>query len=251
MLKRTSSLASFLGLAGLIASGCGSGGSSYEPTPTKPASELTFQPGEELSMFPLAVGNQWTYSAETTQAVQGKGSGSGKFELTLKVVKVTPIEGGNRAEIEVVTTQSTQADSKAGSRTDRQVWDVTKKGIYQLSVGTPAVPFEPSQPNLLFPPDADRKFSYKGTGITPAGGKGTIQLDCRILPMQRVDTENESYPAIPVESKGTFQVGNTKGQMASMAYWAPKVGLVRFRQELLGANAMLALTLKLKAKTVR
>jgi hypothetical protein len=251
MLKRRTSITALLAVTALVAPGCGSGGSNYEPTPAKPAADLTFQPGDELSMFPLAVGNQWTYSAETTQAVQGKGSGTGKFELTLKVIKVTPIEGGNRAEIEVVTTQSTQTDARAGSRTDRQVWDVTNKGIYQLSVGQPPVPFEPSQPNLLFPPDAERKFSYKGTGITPAGGKGTIQLDCRILPMQRVDTENESYPAIPVESKGTFQVGKTKGQMASMAYWSPKIGLVRFRQELAGANALLALTLKLKAKTVR
>lgn len=236
--------------ASVFVSGCGSGGSDYKPSPAKPPEPLAFQPGDELSMFPLAVGNQWTYTAESTQAVQGRGSGSGKFEMTLKVLKVTPIAGGNRADIEVITSQST-AGAETKSNTDRQVWDVTSKGIYQLSVGQPPVPFEPSQPNILFPPDEGREFSYKGTGVTPAGGKGSITIESKILPAQMVDAESDSYSAIPVESKGTFQVGNTKGQMAALAYWSPKVGLVRFRQELSTGNAIATLTLKLKAKTIR
>jgi hypothetical protein len=235
----------------LLVTGCGRGGSDYRPEPKKPAELPTFKPGDELAMFPLAVGNQWVYTAESVRTVAGQGSGTGKTEITFKVLEVNPIAGGRQARIEVTAPKAQTPTSAAGLSRDVQIWDVTNKGIYQRSVGETPVQFEPIQPNILFPPDPDRRFAWKGTGATPGGGRGTQNMSSRILPMQFVDTETERYPAIPVEARGTFDSGKAKGQVASITYWSPNVGLVRYRQEVASGNTVIVLTLKLKAKTVR
>lgn len=230
--------------AGLLLAGCGSGGSGYKPTPSKPVDVAAVKPSDETSLMPLSVGNQWTYTGQTGIRVQGK-SQTQDFELTFKVVKVTPSANGKIADIEIVS-------NLPNAKTDRQRWEVNSKGIYQLAIGNPLVAFDPPQPVILFPADAERKFSWKGKGITPAGKQGSTTAESRILAPQIVDSASESVSAIPVETKGTLDVNNTKGQYLAMAWWAPKIGLVRYRQEVVIANQnVLVQILKLKAKTVQ
>src|SRR5262249_1271038 len=134
---------------------------------------------------------------------------------------------------------------------DHQVWQITKKGIFQVSAGKQGNTYDPPQPALLFPPEPGRKFSWKGKGVTPAAEEGTQELESTVLSFQEVDTDRDKYWSIPVESRGTFEGPKAKGQIASVAYWAPKVGLVRYRQSVASGGALLTISMKLKAKSVR
>lgn len=229
--------------AGIALAGCGSAESEYKPTPSKPVEVVEVQPGEERSLFPLKEGNQWTYTGQTASRVQGRPSTT-DFEMVFKVVKVVPRGNGSLADIEVST-------NLPNSKVDYQRWEVNDKGIYQVTLGNPPVAFSPAQPIVLFPLTADRTFVWKGRGMTPAGQPGTSTLDGTILAPQVVDTANERVSAYGVESKGTFQAGDAKGQVESISYWTPGVGLVRYQQRIaVGQNAAVQ-TLRLKTKTLR
>lgn len=229
--------------AALLAAGCGSSQGKYQPQPLKPLPPAAVKPGEEANLFPLKVGNQWTYSVESVTRI-GAQTGTGRTEMVFKVLAVTPGANGSVAKIEVKTTTP---DAKP----DIQSWAVNKSGIYQLAVGTPPIPFSPMQPVVMFPVETGRKFSWKGTGLTAGGKLGTSTVDSKVLPQQEVDGDGARYTAIGVDSRGTFSVGTAKGQMASLAFWTPNVGLVRYRHEVAFGNRVEVLTLKLKAKTVR
>src|SRR5688500_17196800 len=229
--------------ASLLAAGCGSSQGKYQPQPQKPLPPATVKPGDEASLFPLKVGNQWTYSVESITRI-GNQSGTGRTEMVFKVLEVTPSANGSVAKIEVKTTTP---DAKP----DIQMWEVNKNGIYQRSVGTPPIPFTPMQPVVTFPVETGRQFSWKGTGLTAGGKLGTSTVDSKVLHQQEVDGDGGRYTAIGVESRGTFSVGEAKGQMASLAFWSPGNGLVRYRHEVAYGNRVEVLTLKLKAKTVR
>lgn len=232
----------FLIFVALFAIGCGSNSGSYQPQSVKPVAQAAVRPGDEANLFPLKEGNQWTYTVESATRI-GNQTGSGRADMVFKVVKVTPTGDGVVANIEVKT--STAAEPS------QQVWEVNKRGIYQRSVDTPPVPFTPMQPVVLFPLEPGRKFSWKGTGITAGGKLGTSTINSTILPLQEVDGESGRYSAVGVESRGTFANGAAKGQMASLAYWSPGSGLVRYRHEVAYENRVEILTLKLKTKSVR
>ena len=237
------SICSIVLVSGLLASGCGSGQGKYQPQPQKPLPPAAVKPGDEASLFPLKTGNQWTYTVESQTRI-GNQTGTGRTEMVFKVLEVTPGANGTVAKIEVKTTTR-------NAKSDSQIWEVNKSGIYQRSVGIPPVPFTPMQPVVMFPVEAGKKFSWKGTGLTAGGKLGASIIECRILPQQEVDGEGARYTAIGVESRGTFTIGKTKGVMGALSYWTPGVGLVRYRHEVGYENRVEVLTLKLKAKTVR
>lgn len=229
--------------AAVSMAGCGSSGSNYKPTPIKPVEEVSLKTGEEESLFPIKEGNQWTYVGQTVTRVGGRQAAT-DFEMVFKVVKVTAKGNGQVANIEVTT-------NLPNSKVDYQQWEVNDKGIYQLSVGNPPVPFSPPQPIALFPMEADRTFAWKGGGMTPGGKSGQSNLTGKILAPQEVDTASERYSAYGVESKGTFTVDKANGRVASFAFWTPGVGLVRYKQEIVVGENLAVQTLRLKAKTLR
>lgn len=237
------SICSIVLASGLLVAGCGSGQGKYQPQPQKPLPPVAVKPGDEASLFPLKVGNQWTYSVESLTRI-GTQTGTGRTEMIFKVLQVTPGANGTIAKIEVKTTSP-------NAKPDTQIWEVNKSGIYQRSVGNPPIPFVPVQPVVMFPAEAGKKFSWKGTGLTAGGKLGTSTVESKTMPQQEVDGDGARYTAIGVDSRGTFSIGATKGMMASLSFWSPGVGLVRYRHEVAYENRVEVLTLKLKAKTVR
>jgi hypothetical protein len=231
--------------AGLVlASGCGSGGSNYQPKPSKPIDPVALKPGEEATIFPMAEGNQWTYVAELSRQAGNSAAQVDTFDVVFAINKVEDTPNGKRAHVTVTVDQP-------NSKPDYQVWLLNDKGLYQISVGTGRVPFEPAQPAILFPAETGREFTWKGTGMTPIAAKGTLTTTSKVLAPQLVDAETGRYSAIPVETRGTFATSDAKGLVASTAYWSPGVGLVRFRQEI-AINQVIAIqTLRLKAKAIR
>jgi hypothetical protein len=232
----------------VFASGCGSGpGSEYQGKPAAKIVPAQVRSGDEQILFPLKEGNQWTYSVDNQQSIGGQNS-SGTAEITIRVAKVTPDAGGIRADLETV--------DRNGKVNQRQSWAVSAKGIYQLATGNPQVVYSPPQPAILFPFKTGDGFEWSGTGITPLRRNGTSTNKNRVLAAQEVDTDEGPISAIPVESSGTFEAKDDKGQAikgmsVTTAYWAPNVGIVRYRQDLQFGNIRASQTLRLKAKVLK
>ncbi len=223
--------------------GCGSGsGSAYEAKPIKKPPPAAVKPGEEASLFPLKVGNQWTYVAETQTTTSGVGS-TVTDELTLRVAKVEPFGGGSQATIEVV--------SGKGRPTTYQIWRADKAGIYQVRSDSKSEPFVPPQPAIKFPATAGSKFEWTGTGPTATAEKLSTTVKSTILAPQEIDTMSERVSAIPVEMTSRYTGKNGETLIASVTYWVPNIGLARMRQEIRFGNTAVVQVLRLKANVVK
>jgi hypothetical protein len=236
-----------IGATALIAVGCGNSSKqdAYvpQPKPEVPVAEVNTAASEEL--FPLQVGNQWTYSVTINRIQGGQQLDPVQDEMTWKVTKVTPIEGGTKATIELTT---------GGKTSETQTWVVNKKGIYQVTAGINQKPFSTPQPVALFPATEGTNFDWAGTGTVPIskdGGK--ITSSSKTLAPQEVDTGVGSISAIPIETSSKFQAGKITAESASTLWLAPGTGIVRYRQETVSRESKSGIVtlMRLKAKSLR
>ncbi|MCB8933190.1 MAG: hypothetical protein M9921_12740 [Fimbriimonadaceae bacterium] len=231
-------------LAALVLAGCGSGGGgSYEAKSVKQIPPAKLAPGQEASIFPWKVGNQWTYTLDgfRTSATQGQQSDP-TIEITYRVVSVDPVPGGEKATLEV---------TQDGQVQDRQVWMRNDKGLFQVSVGTEGTAFEPMQPALLFPLDTGSTFKWSGKGIVPGGKVGTSKAESKVTGPQEVDTEMGRMSGIAIETSSQWESGNLKGLTNSVSWWAPGTGIVRFKQTAIANQVAITQLLKLKSATLK
>lgn len=219
--------------AALLLAGCQRGESGYRPQPVKEPPPATVAAGEEKTLMPLTVGNQWTYELQSSG-----GAGTERDDLTFRVSKVTPQGNAVRATIDVIARNSTQ---------EQQVWLVNDKGIFIVGAGKPIVNFSQPQPMLVFPPSAGATFNWSGTGPRPAPQPGPSRLEGKVLGPQEIDTLRGTKSAIAAESTIRWTVNGKEGRMISSTWWVPEVGLARFTRSLTtaeGASAIQAMRLK-------
>lgn len=224
-----------------VAIGCkgggSSGGSAYVPTPPPKIEPASVKAGEEATLFPITVGNAWTYSA-TTSVRTKQGSRQGTKDATFKVTKVEDVAGGKRATLELLM------DGKA---VDKQVWLVNAKGVYQVSVGI-AKPrlFSTPIPAITFPIETGSKFSWQG-----GDGKAKMAYNNEVTGAEEVDTEMKRMSAIAVDSKGTSVTGVTTEKTDRTIWFAPGIGIVRIRESTSSPVGASELLLSLKSTTVK
>lgn len=237
----------WIGAAALMAVGCGPGNKedAYvpKPSPEVPVAEMTASAGEDL--LPLKVGNQWTYTVTMNRLQAGRQLEPVQEEMTWKVTKVTPVEGGTKATIELST---------GGNTSETQTWLVNAKGIYQVTAGVKEKAFSTPQPVALFPATEGTNFNWSGTGTVPISrDAGKITSTSKTLAPQEVDTGVGSISAIPIETTSKFEAGEISADSASTLWLAPGTGIVRYRQETVSkANRSGVVTLmRLKAKSLR
>lgn len=216
--------------------------SSYTPKPTKKVDPIQLKPGEEATIFPVAVGNTWNYTSET--AVQSaRGSGTTKSELTFRIKKIEETPNGKKVTIEIINDGQTR---------ENQIWLINQKGIYQLTSGPNAVQFNPPQPVIVWPLNPGAKFNWSGTGKVPSGSGGQSKSTNTVRSPEEIDTDMGRMSALPIESRtdGTSvdpkTNKSTKVSSYNLTWWVPKIGIVRYRQELAteGINAVQILKLK-------
>lgn len=237
-----------------IAAGCGSSQSGYVPKKTEAPPVAQINPGEERKLMPLAVGNQWTYAIEVTEQAAGGQGQTRNAEITWRVARVNTNGNATVGEIEVV---------QDGAVRDLQVWRVTDKGVYQVSVGNnPRRAFSTPQPVVQFPIKDGAKFTWTGTGPTVAGSTGQSRVDNVIRGIQTVDTEVGPMSAVAVESNSRFTVAipaaqgrparSAQGTMQSTTWFSPEVGLVRAQQTTTVAGAAgQRIVLRLKSRSLK
>ena len=211
-----------------------------KPPETIPPATVT--PGNEGSLFPLDKGNQWSYTVTYVTRVSGQDQPEKNSSTTWTVTDSKQTPNGIEATIETASPNSPFKD--------HQSWRSNSKGIYELAAGTPTISYNPPLPVIVFPVKAD--FTYKWSGTGPNGTKqGGSQSSQRIIrASQEVDTAMGKMSAIPVEDIGTVTISGKKGTSTSTTWFAPGVGIVRLRQEVVVGNSGYVLLLKLKSKSL-
>jgi len=241
---------SWISLVGVTAAfalvGCGKSGSSeYKPVPPKKPEVATVAPGQETTLFPTAVGNRWSFDAKT-EALTPNGTISNASTITLEVKEATPADaqGVSRATIEVFKGEVLQ---------DRQIWAFKSDGIYQEQLGLdkPMRP-DPMQLTVPFPIEVDKAVPWKGKALSATGTEADIDQEIVNKGPEDVDTIVGMLSAYRVETTQKFKVKTSDVQVTNISWWAPKIGLVRYKQETkVDGRKVQGQTLLLKQYTVK
>lgn len=223
-----------IGALGLSLIGCNKGDSKTAVAAEPAVPPMDTSPGYEKKLLPMKVGNEWVYTLESIR-IRGGRRAEATTDVTYKIVKVS----GSTCTIEVT--------NKEKKVVDRQVWQVNDKGLYQISISTANVAYNPPQPVAVFPIQSNKTFNWKGTGVMPTGERGTQSTEVTVREPMEVDTPAGRFNAIPFESRFTL-TGGAVGSGDSVTFMTPGVGIVRFRQTVKTDLETGSLTLKLKEK---
>ena len=226
-----------LGLLSLTLSGCGNSGKTeeYKPKVQEKVTPVTIAPGQEADLFPIKADNKWVYEGETTQTTP-QGTRTSKSEVTFRVAEVADTADGKVATIEVT------AD---GALSDRMKWRIGPTGIYQVAGSQRASKdgplkeskFEPAIPIVPFPVKAGSELIATSTGIRPGAGVGPFQSKTVVEGIQEVDTAMGRFSALSTSSESIYKEKGVSFRSATGVFWTPKVGIVRYLQEIVATNA--------------
>lgn len=228
-------------LALFCIAGCGDKQANTVPKQAPKVIATEVPAGQEMTLFPMVVGNQWIYNVESALQTP-QGSKSATQEATFRISEVKPFHDGKTCTLEVIA---------AGKVTEKSSWSIDSKGIYQNTAGTPPVPYNPPQPVMTFPPKKGSKFTWSGVGKRNVGANGPIKANSTILGPQEVDTDMGRMSAIAVETRATWSDKNVEYQMASTVWWAPGVGIVRYLQVVGSKDGTSSVLLRLKSHSLK
>lgn len=218
----------------ILVAGCNKSETTAAVSAEPAVAPLDTSPGYEQRIMPFKVGNRWVYALETMR-IRGGRRAEAATDVTYEVVKVD----GSNATIEV-----TNKDKKV---VDRQVWRLNDKGLYQVSVSTNNVAYDPPQPVAMFPIQSNKTFNWSGRGVLPTGERGSMSSEATVREPMEVDTPAGRFNSIPIET--TFKLsGGAVGNGDSVTFFTPGIGIVRFRQTIKTDVETGNLTLKLKEK---
>lgn len=202
-----------LAVATLALAGCQSGGyTAKAPEPVVKSPDLVGKSPKEL--FPATNGTQWVFEAT---------GGTQTQEVTFRVENSQPQGNGTRFDLAIYNGD--------GQKTDTTRWLVDDRGIFQLAAQN-GVAFDPPQLVLPFPIKPQQKFKYDGRG--PAferGNLASIKRESLVRGIEPVDAaDGKTYEAVAVETASQVRHGNNNYVGGVTIWFAPNVGIVRFRE---------------------
>lgn len=230
-------------VAGLVVIGCGGPDAAKPAEKKNEVKDTKVTPENQATLFPFAEGNSWVFNVDIERQAAGQAKQVGNGQIEYRVKSVTKgANGETRAMLEV---------SQDGSKKDMQEWSMDSKGIYQVSMKAERIQFSPKQPVIRFPVKDQDVFNWQGTGLTPIGKSGKMSYAYKNDGMQVADTDMGSMNCLYIQSTGKFQTGETVGVIATNSWFAPGVGLVRYRQAIRLKDLQSTITLRLKSYTVK
>ncbi len=218
--------------------GCGSS-SSTATTGTKapPVAPAEVKPGDEATLFPIAVGNQWTFD-EQEAIVAGNGQRrTGQAEVTLRISKVSDANGGKQVTLDVLT---------GGKLTNRQGWLLTKDGLFQNQTGLKLDPVKPPQPIAKFPIKEGEVTKWAGVGTFGDDHQAKQTSELTTKGSRLVDTDMGQVSAILFQSVSTIQTTKTKGTTEMSLWLRPGTGIAKIEQKIMFAAGRQIIELTLK-----
>ena len=167
--------------------GCGSG-SGYSPKKALPVEVATVKAGQEKSLFPVKVGNQWVYTVI---------SGNTSREITLKVTKVSERDGATFAKVASSSAngQSSVSECRDGHRdADRLLGDSLKSAddVVEHVTGILEHPFDWCYSRRRWTCDASESTTRSEPACETASA--TTGMSRRLEPM-RCSMPGKSQPA--------------------------------------------------------
>jgi hypothetical protein len=237
----------------LLVAGCGSKDTdgSYVAQKPKEVPKFNLPAGEEFTMFPFDLGNEWVYTVDAEARTPQGQTGKGADEFTFRVVSVEPTATNDGKKV-VLRVYRKDTPTEAS---DEQTYQIDKTGIQQLTMGIGAnkMEFDPPQTVIKFPVKIGDKYTWEGMG--PVGGKlKKSKLEVEVVGTQLVDTQSdEHFDALQIKQIQTWMGDNNReGRQESDIYWFPKVGLVRLFQQVTNDQGGVGATkLQLKKKTLK
>lgn len=215
----------------LALAGCGTSG-GYAKKPAKKVADVSLKPGDEASLMPFKVGNQWVYTIETNQ---------GASEITLKVTDVQQVDGATVATLSTLVAGAPPSDTK---------WRQDSTGLYQISNGNQT--FDPPQLLVEFPLTMNKETKFKTTGPVPFGNQtSAMDVTIKYVGTQHVDTVGDRMGALAVESLTTWNTPEGTAVSRGMTWWVPNVGFVRQRQEIGVGQNRAVIVMKLKSHSFK
>lgn len=207
-----------------VAAGCGSKDEPSNPQSgaTKQLEPVKIPAGQEATIMPLAVGNQWVYHLANVS-----GAGRVDDEITFRVTSITPKGNGSIANVEVT--------NKTGMH-EPQTWVLDDKGFFVTEATSDRHVFNPPQPMVVFPLADGQSFKWTGTGPRPARNPGPSTLEGKLIGSQEVDTAMGTMAGYCVETTTTWTEDGKQGGMVAASWYAPKVGLVRLNRRVVTAQ---------------
>lgn len=225
-----------LAITGLAMTGCNSSGKSQSSKikPAEKVTPITIPAGSESDLLPVKAGNSWVYEATSSQQTPA-GNRNQSSEVTFKVIGLEDTADGKEATMEV---------SSDGTVSDKLVWRVSPKGIYEVagSMADPKtkaltpVKFEPPLQVVPFPPTAGTEQTFTISGVRPGATPGPFSATVTVDGIQEVDTASGRLSALSTTQVSTYSENNVRIKSTSTAYWTPKIGIVRYYQELVAVN---------------
>lgn len=245
-----------LAVAGLTASGCGKKdpaastplpGAAKIPGATPPSQALAgaveVTPANQATLMPFTEGSTWTYEIEISQQRTGTAPQQSVGNVTYKIDAAK--KRGDRTEFLLGIYED-------GKKKDEQMWYVSDKGIYQMSLGSARRAFDPPQPITTFPVKVGETFKWNGTSRGVSGRTVSSVLEGEVIGAQTVDSDMGPIGAMLVETttvSDTFATNGRKVKAATITdtWFRPGVGIVRYRQTTRAIGGAAVYTLRLKS----
>jgi hypothetical protein len=121
-----------------------------------------------------------------------------------------------------------------GKLSEREIWLINKKGIYQVAVGKKLTRLSSPQLMLGFPIKPGAKAAWKGTVVDDSGETRNMTVTWVVNGEEQSDSANKTYNALKISGTGKVSGTNMSAQVNDAIWFAPGVGIVRRRQELIG-----------------
>lgn len=226
-----------LGSIAIFLVGCNNsgGGETYKPKAQEKITPIQIVAGQEGDFFPAKAGNQWDFEGETLAQLP-QGPKTSKTVVTFKIVEVADTPEGQVATIDV------SSDNRVS---DRLKWRIGANGIYQISGSIrdkatselKEVKFEPPVPIIPFPVKDGGQIEVSSTGIRPGAGVGAFKSKVTTDGIQEVDTAMGRFSSLGATAVLSYKEKDISFQTVTTAYWAPKIGMVRYVQEIVAVNS--------------
>lgn len=215
--------------------GCGKG-DEYESKKTQKIKVAQVAVGDEKSLAPMAVDNQWVYTLQ---------QGGSSAQVTMKVTDIRQTPDGDTDTTINVRRETPQGEVDILDL----IWRTNDTGIYQVTTGADNV-FDPPQLLIPFPLKKGNEFQelkQAGTGMSPLGVTGTYKSTVTVLGAQEIDTDSGRMSAIAVKSVTEWDTEEGPAVSVAMTWWSPDIGFVRQSQEIRATAGTLKSVLKLKS----
>jgi len=169
-------------------------------------------------LLPLAIGNQWEYSAYKTIQTP-KVTNTYKNIYLFQVTQLTQLASGDQ--------QATIDVTSNGKLVERKIWISSKNGIYQAAAGEKSIPYSPPMLMVPLPLQDHQHFNWKGTGPMELGTSVASTLTGKFLGIEGFETDTGRFKGVTIEMRQEWTENNQPASTLSQTWWIPGIGLGR------------------------